>query len=268
MKMKKIRRIIAAALALTLVAALFSACGKKTPPAETTTPPADSAPPADSNAPGGEAGTDASYNLGVQVWGSGVPILDSFGDAVGWTIDTLGSTYVRASDDFTADKELTNAQNFIASGVDGLLIQLSAGPVLLQIAKQAAEKKVALATYITIGDDPDIAELAETNEYWVGACDSDMVLDGKLVAEYALKDGCTKAVIIGGNIGDNSQDQRSNGFTEAFEAGGGKVLAVARCTDNSEAPQKAEDMLAANPDADCLYAMVGDYVQGSVTALE
>ncbi|MDR3277557.1 MAG: hypothetical protein LBT12_02195, partial [Oscillospiraceae bacterium] len=39
-------------------------------------------------------------------------------------------------------------------------------------------------------------------------------------------------------------------------------------TDNSEAPQKAEDMLAANPDADCLYAMVGDYVQGSVTALE
>jgi ABC-type sugar transport system substrate-binding protein len=174
-----------------------------------------------------------------------------------------------ASDDFTADKELQNAQNFISQGVDGLLIQLSAGPVLLQIAREAAANEIPLATYITIGDDPDIQALAdEPNPYWVGACDSDMVLDGQLVAQYALDAGCTKAVIIGGNIGDNSQDQRANGFTEAFEAGGGTVLSVARCTDNSEAPQKAEDMLAANPDADCLYAMVGDYVEGSLLAID
>jgi ribose transport system substrate-binding protein len=284
--MKKLRRILAAVLALSLMLALLAACGEKTDttpsggasdaadtspvdtsPSDTETPDAG---PSDANPTNsGAAATETAYNFGVQVWGAGVPILDSFGDAVEWCIKTLGSTDTRASDDFTADKELSNAQNFIASGVDGLLIQLSAGPVLLPIAEECAKQGIALATYITIGDDPDLEYLASSgNEYWAGACDSDMVLDGQQVAGYALASGGTKAVIIGGNIGDNSQDQRANGFTEAFVAGGGEVLAVARCTDNSEAPAKAEDMLAANPDADVLYAMVGDYVEGSMLAIE
>lgn len=252
--MKSAKKFLAIALILTLALSVLGSCGKK----------ADDKKPAES--PGTTGG--ASYDIGFQVWGAGVPILDSFGDAMEWCLTTLGCTYTRASDDFSADKELSNAQNFLAAGKDGLLIQLSAGPVLNQVAKECEEKKIPLATYITIGDDPDIENLAKTNKYWVGACDSQLVLDGELVAQYALDAGCKSAVIIGGNIGDNSQDQRQNGFTRVFEAGGGKVLATARCTDNSEAPTKAQDMLAANPDADCLYAMVGDYVEGSMLALE
>lgn len=252
--MKHAKKVLAIVLVLTLALSVLSSCGKK----EGDDKPAGS--------PGATGA--ASYDIGFQVWGAGVPILDSFGDVVQWCLTTLGHTYTRASDDFSADKELSNAQNFLAAGKDGLMIQLSAGPVLNQVAKECAEKKIPLATYITIGDDPDIENLAKTNEYWVGACDSQLVLDGELVAQYALDAGCKSAVIIGGNIGDNSQDQRQNGFTQAFEAGGGKVLSTARCTDNSEAPTKAQDMLAANPDADCLYAMVGDYVEGSMLALE
>ncbi len=81
----------------------------------------------------------------------------------------------------------------------------------------------------------------------------------------AIEAGCTKAVIIGGNIGDNNMDQRSKGFTEEFTAKGGTVLSEARCTDASECATKAEDMLSAYKDADCLYAMVGDYVAGSLS---
>ena len=255
---------MAITLCMVLVLAL-GACGPKTDGGTSGTTPS----PNGDASPGGSDSADLkSYDIGFQVWGAGVPILDSFGDAVEWCISTLGHTYTRASDDFSADKELSNAQNFLAAGKDGIMIQLSAGPVLNQVANECAEKKIPLATYITIGDDPDIENLAKTNDYWVGACDSQLVLDGELVAQYALDAGCKSAVIIGGNIGDNSQDQRQNGFTETFEAGGGKVLSVARCTDNSEAPTKAQDMLAANPDADCLYAMVGDYVEGSMLAIE
>jgi ABC-type sugar transport system substrate-binding protein len=80
--------------------------------------------------------------------------------------------------------------------------------------------------------------------------------------------GCRKAVCIGGNIGDNNMDQRSQGFTTKFTELGGEVLAEARCTDNSECPTKAEDMLSANSDADCIYATVGDYVAGSMSAID
>ena len=270
--MKKAKKILAIILCLSLAMALMASCakdsGNDTTRGDASASPADTGTsPTDSEASSDSSGGD-SYDIGFQVWGAGVPILDSFGDAVEWCLTTLGHTYTRASDDFSADKELQNAQNFIAAGKDGIMIQLSAGPVLNQVAKECAEKKIPLATYITIGDDPDIENLSKANEYWVGACDSQLVLDGELVAQYALDAGCTKAVIIGGNIGDNSQDQRQNGFTRVFEEGGGTVLMAARCTDNSEAPTKAEDMLAANPDADCLYAMVGDYVEGSMLAME
>jgi hypothetical protein len=83
----------------------------------------------------------------------------------------------------------------------------------------------------------------------------------------ALADGCKTAVIIGGNIGDNNMDQRSQGFREAFEAGGGNVLDEAAAPTLPSA-DKAEDMLSANKDADCLYAMVGDYIPGSLSAID
>jgi hypothetical protein len=81
-------------------------------------------------------------------------------------------------------------------------------------------------------------KLIADNPYYVGCIDADMVTDGKEVAAMALADGCKTAVIIGGNIGDNNMDQRSDGFREAFEAGGGTILAEARCTDASECPTK------------------------------
>ncbi|MDR0857510.1 MAG: substrate-binding domain-containing protein [Oscillospiraceae bacterium] len=258
-------RLLALTLALALCFTAFAACSPKDDAA--ATPGGNTGPDAAPATDGGTAG-GTSYKLGVNTWGSGVPILDSFGDAAEYAIKKLGSTTTRASDDFTADKELTNAQNFIGGGVDGMVFQAAAVTTLNQIAEEAKAAKVPFALHIFIGDDADRAAIADNNEYYVGAVDADMVLDGKLVAQYALADGCTKALIIGGNIGDNNMDQRIEGFKKEFEANGGKVLFEARCTDNSEAPQKAEDMLAANQDADCLYALVGDYVAGSLSAID
>jgi hypothetical protein len=84
----------------------------------------------------------------------------------------------------------------------------------------------------------------------------------------ALADGCKTACIIGGNIGDLNMDNRSKGFQDGFTAGGGTILAEERCTDNSEALSKASSMLSANKDVDCIYIMVGDYVEGTLTALD
>jgi ABC-type sugar transport system substrate-binding protein len=63
-------------------------------------------------------------------------------------------------------------------------------------------------------------------------------------------------------------DQRSQGFTQKFTELGGEVLGEARCTDNSECLAKATDLLSANKEVDALYAFVGDYIEGSLTAIE
>jgi ABC-type sugar transport system substrate-binding protein len=251
---KGIAKKLAILLALVLAFSVFAAgCGSKKPEP--------------SPAPGGDAPAK-SYKIGVNVWGSGVPVLDAFGDNAEYALKALGNTTMRASDDFNAEKETANVQNFCAAGVDGIALQAAAVTNLLQMGDICKSAKVPFVLFTFIGEEPDREKLRENNPYYVGCIDADMVTDGKEVAQMALADGCKTAVIIGGNIGDNNMDQRSQGFREAFEAGGGKVLHEARCTDASECPTKAEDMLSAYKDVDCLYAMVGDYIPGSLSAID
>jgi ABC-type sugar transport system substrate-binding protein len=229
----------------------------------------DSSSDGDQTSDGDNDSTAAtSFKYGINTWGSGVPILDMFGDVEEWTIGVMGDSNVRASDDFTSDKELTNFQNFISQGVDGIVLQAASPPTLPQMADAATAAKMPFVLSVFIGDDADVNTIQGNNDYFVGAIDSDMVEDGRGIAQEALDNGCKSALIIGGNIGDNNMDQRIQGFKEVFEAAGGKVLAEARCTDASEAPAKAEDMLSANKDADCLYALVGDYIPGSIGAID
>ena len=191
-----------------------------------------------------------------------------FGDAKEYTLTTLGCTVNRMSDDFTADKELTNVKNMCSAGVDGMVIQAAAVSTVPQIAAEAASAKIPFSFDVFVGENPALEQLAEENEFYCGAIDLDMVYDGEVIAQMAYDAGCRKAVCIGGNIGDNNMDQRSQGFTTKFTELGGEVLAEARCTDNSECLTKASDMLSANMEADCIYCFVGDYVEGSRTALD
>jgi ABC-type sugar transport system substrate-binding protein len=246
---RKLSIILAAVM---LVSCVFAGCGK------TETPAAGDASNGNNSASG--------YTIGINTWGSGVPVLDMFGDAKQYTLETLGHTVSRMSDDFTADKELQNVQNMCASGVDGIVFQAAAVSTVPQIGTECANAKIPFAFDVFVGENPDLEKLAANNEYYCGAIDLDMVSDGAAIAQMAYDNGCRAACMIGGNIGDNNMDQRSQGFTERFTALGGTVLAEARCTDNSECPTKAMDMLSANKEADCVYCFVGDYIEGTLTA--
>ena len=245
--MKKFKKIVALLLVAVMVLSL-AACSS-----------------GDSNTDGDAAG---GYTIGINTWGSGVPVLDMFGDAKQYTLELLGHKVSRMSDDFTADKELQNVQNMCAAGVNGIVFQAAAVTTVPQIGEECAKAKIPFAFDVFVGDEADLANLASGNEYYCGAIDSDMVSDGAAIAQMAWDNGCRTAVMIGGNIGDNNMDQRSQGFTETFTQLGGEVYAEARCTDNSECATKAMDMLSAYKDADAIYCFVGDYVEGSLTAID
>lgn len=244
--MKRFTKIVALLLAVAMVFAL-AACGKGSTDTKAKTGP---------------------YTIGINTWGSGVPVLDMFGDAKEYTLTTLGHKVSRMSDDFTADKELQNIKNMCAAGVDGVVFQAAAVSTVPEIGVQCKNAKIPFAFDVFVGENDALAKLADENEYYCGAIDLDMVADGAAIAEMAYANGARTAVMIGGNIGDNNMDQRSQGFTQKFEELGGTVLGEARCTDNSECLAKATDLLSANKDADALYAFVGDYIEGSLTAIE
>jgi ABC-type sugar transport system substrate-binding protein len=266
--MKEFKKLALAFALLLMLAMTLAACsggGDASESGDAASEGAESGEAADAGDAGGEG---AAYNFGVNTWGSGVPILDMFGDEAEYVVQSVfGMTDTRASDDFTADKELQNVQNFASAGVDGMILQGAAVSTVPQIGEVCKDAGIPFVFHVFIGDDADLSKLADENEYYVGAMDADMVYDGEEMGKAAYESGARTAVLIGGNVGDNNMDQRSEGFRRGFESLGGKVLDEARCTDNSECLQKATAMLNAHPDADALYAMVGDYIPGSLQAI-
>ncbi|MDR2354754.1 MAG: substrate-binding domain-containing protein [Clostridiales Family XIII bacterium] len=266
--MKKCGKITMAMALLFVFAMMLAACGGGGSESGGEEPAGD-ADAATGAETGDAADTSTAYHFGINTWGSGVPILDMFGDDAEYVVqEVFGMTDTRASDDFTADKELQNAQNFAAAGVDGMILQGAAVSTVPQIGEVCKSAGVPFVFHVFIGDDADLDKLADSNEYYVGAIDADMVYDGEEMGKAAYESGARTAVLIGGNVGDNNMDQRSDGFRRGFESLGGTVLDEARCTDNSECLQKATTMLNAHPDADALYAMVGDYIPGSLQAIK
>ncbi len=256
---------LALLLVIAMLMTLVAGCGDKpasTPAEKPAETPAET--PADAPA---DTPEDKQFVVATNTWGSGVPIVDMIGDSRQYVLELFGIEVLRASDDFTSDKELQNGQNFIAAGVDGICFQGGGPTVIPRVAELCEENQIPMTVDTQVGT-PEIREPLYELEYFLGAIETDCVLAGAQLAQRAWDDGCRTATIIGGNIGDTNMDDRSKGFREKFEELGGTVVGEARCTDASECATKCEDMLSANRDADCIYAMVGDYVAGTVSAIQ
>lgn len=243
---KFVKRTLAIVLALSMCLAL-AACGEKS----------------------GSGNGAESYYVGFNTWGAGSATFDVMGDEIAHTLDVYGAESFRASDDHMADKELENIQNFISAEVDGIVMQISSDPVLPEAAKECEDAGIPFVLAIFTGSNEDREEIAANNSVYVGSVSADMVLDGYLMGKAAIEDGHKTAILIGGNVGHLHMDMRTAGFTKAFvEEGGGVILDSARCSSPAEGQEKANAILSAYPDADCMYAMVGDYVPGAINAMD
>ena len=213
-----------------------------------------------------DAGT-ASYLIGYNTWGSGIAVFEQMMIEIPYSIETLGGEASGASDDFTADTELRNVQNFVSAGVDGVLYQAASSTTLPEAMSACEKAQIPLALGIFPGTTEDRQSIADS-EYYAGAGYADLVTDGYNAGQEAAEAGYKTAVIIGGNLGDPNNDDRVAGFTDAFESAGGKVLDSARCTSPAEALEKANALLSANRDVEVIYCITSDYAPGTITALE
>ena len=222
-----------------------------------------------SSSGGSEGGSDnESYLIGYNTWGAGIAVFEQMMIEIPYSIESLGGEATGASDDFTADTELRNVQNFVSAGVDGVLYQAAASSTLSEAMSACEEAEIPLALGIFPGATADREAIA-SSEYYAGCGYADLVTDGYNAGKEAAEAGFKTAVIIGGNLGDPNNDDRVNGFTKAFEEeAGNKILDSARCTSPAEALEKANALLSANRDAEVIYCITSDYAPGTITALE
>jgi len=265
MLIKNLIRKIAACTAAVTMAGALAACGGGGTTSAQSTGGTDASTEGTVAAPA----SDTAWDIGYNTWGSGSATFDTMADIIEQALDAAGATYTRSSDEHIADQELANIENFINQGVDGIVMQTAAETVFPTAARECMEAKVPFVMSTFTGTDEDRADQNANNPYYLGTVTSDMVAEGYLIGKRAAEDGMKTAVLLGGNVGDAHFEMRIEGFTKAFvEEGGGTIIDTARCAAPPEGQEKANAMLSAHPDADCLFAMVGDYVPGAIGAME
>lgn len=260
---RKCSKVLSMILAGALAASVLAGCG------------GDQAPKNNQNASqqqeqGGDSENSSSGGLSFagDIVGQGVQALDNLVSEEEYLFEAMGGSFKIYNDNFTADTQGTNIQTMASAGYDGLMIFGWNATLYSTISNTMKEAKVPFVFFDQIPTDGEMITKLEENEYYVGSVGVDNYQLGANMAKRMLDDGITEALLLGGSVGDVVHDARDNGFTETFEAGGGKVLAKARCTDPAEATTKEDDMLSGNSEAQATYCLTGDYAIAAIAAIE
>lgn len=184
-------------------------------------------------------------------------------DLNAWIVDTIAQQIGSKSDivdnQFTVDNIITNLRSQLSANPDGVTMIGIAETVFPAIQKACDEAGVPYSFFCTPPIAEDVAEMEEDPLY-AGTVLFDAAEEGSYIAREAYEDGCRKAVLLAGALGDFAHDQRIKGFTETFESLGGKVLDVARCDNPGQGDEKGSNLLSANRDADCGIGIAAGYI--------
>lgn len=266
------KKVISLIICGILMVSMFGGCaGTTQAPSQAssakTEQPASTQPSADQPSTDQASAEKPSYVIATNNWGVGAYPLDIIFEAIQFMTDSTGTQQNMANNEFKADKVISDLQNQIATGVDGVAFFGISQTMFTTAAQICEQTKLPFAFYSNAPADSDI-ETIKKNPYFLGYVVCNQYSSGAQMAEMALADGNRTAIISAAAIGDFAHDQRIAGFTDTFEAGGGKVEYVAHSADPSEGVQKANDAMTAFPDADAIYCTGGDFLTAALNAIE
>ncbi len=272
---KNFSKLTAVLLTGAFSAAMLAGCGgsaSSTSSSAATSTKSESAATKEQSSTSASTATASSdlpaYKFAGDIVGQGVPALDNYVGHLDYAFDAIGSDFQIFNDNFNADTQQSNIQTIASSGYDGAMIfgfNAAAYPSISDILGQG---QVPFLFFDQIPSEEAVIENLNKNEYYVGSIGVNPYDQGVMAADDMIDAGITKVMILGGSVGDVIHDGRTNGFTDEFTAQGGQVVAVARCSDPSEATTKEDDLLSANPDAEATYALTGDYAISALSALD
>ena len=262
---KKIIRLVAMVLVISMA---LVACGGKTTGENNNnnnTNNNDNQDQGKDNVGTGKTAKD--LKLGLNNFLKGIYSVDILENGFAETCKALGVQTMIVNDEGKVEKTVTNVDNMISAGVDGIVFFGISETLFPVVSQKCEDAKVPFVIYDHMPSDENL-EILKANPYFKGGVATRDLGTGRNMGDHAASLGLKKAIIITGKMADPTHSARTNGFTEAFEAAGGKVLDVAWDANNlADATAKANDLLTAHPDVDCVYASNGDYGSGTMQAM-
>lgn len=212
--------------------------------------------------------SDDKIVIGCNNFLKGIYSLDILEKNFVTTCEALGVEPMVVNDEGKIENCITNVDNMIAAGVDGILILGLSDTVFPVIAQKCEAAGVYFAFYDHMPSDEALSRFKDY-EYFAGVAATSDFNTGSNMGDYAAESGLKKAFIVTGLTTDNTHLNRTNGFISAFEAAGGEVVAEGYGNmSRADALQMSDDLLTAHPDVDCIYGTNGDYAAATLESME
>ncbi|MGE4277047.1 MAG: sugar ABC transporter substrate-binding protein [Lawsonibacter sp.] len=205
--------------------------------------------------------------IGFNNYLKGIYSLDILEKNFTTTCEALGVEPMVVNDEGKMENSVSNVDNMIAAGVDGIVF-FGISDTLFSVVSQKCEAAGIPYAFFDHMPSDAVYDSLKNNELFAGVAGTLDINTGKNIGTYASEQNLKKAIIVSGQTTDVTHSARTNGFEEAFTAAGGTVLAEGYGEVTiAEALTRANDLLTAHPDTDCVYATNGDVGTACIEAL-
>jgi len=247
------KKVLALVLAMSMALSLF-ACGSSSEDKPSDAGNADPAQSADAQPNESGNSGDKKGVIGYNYFAAGDYALDTLANNTKRVIEACGYEAMGVCDNGSLDQLVTDVENMISAGVDGLVLWMPNDSLYLKVAQLCENAGVPFCLSDKVPTDKSITEQLESFKTYVGGVTPDNHSYGVQMGQFALDQGYKSCFILASGVGDASGTPRIDGFTEVFEAGGGKILGTQHTDDSNQAVTQAEDMYLAHTDADFIMA--------------
>lgn len=241
---KKLKRLGSLLLVVAMLLSL-AACSKDTLNSEEATISENS---------GDSSSKDTKGKIGYNYFAAGDYALDTLANNTSHVIEACGYEAIGVCDNGSLDQLVTDVENMIAAGCDGLILWIPNDSLFLSVADICEAAKVPFVLYDKAPVDKTITEKLETYSTYYGAAAPDNYSYGVQMAEFVIEQDYKSCFILASGVGDASGTPRIEGLTDIFEAAGGKIVGVSHTDDSNQAVTQAEDMYLAHTDVDFIMA--------------
>ena len=245
--MRNIRKLLALALVVFLVAGLLVGCGGQSEDSKT-----------DEDAPGDVEGKG---KIGLVISTLNNPFFVTLKEGVEAKARDLGYELIVLNSQDESSKELSNVEDVLEQGVDVLLINPVDSDAVANAVKLANDKDIPVITLDrSASDGKVVAHIA-----------SDNVAGGKMAAEYIIDklEGKGKVVQLQRIPGASAARDRGKGFEEAIKDSDIEIIASQPADfDRQKGMSVMENILQAQPEIDAVFCQNDEMALGAIQAIE
>lgn len=254
----------------TMIAGMLAGCGAGSGGSSGTSAASESTPAVSvsETSAAADSSTGGKHKVGYNYLGAGAYSLATLANNEKKVSDIAGQDSIGVDDQFSVEQIVSDIENMINSGCDGVDAWLVSDALCQQVSTLCGDNKVYFALSDKVASDENVIKTLKANKYFAGACGPANDVYGSQLAQYALDQGWKTCIITSSSAGDATDTPRLEAFKKTFEAGGGTIVDELHADQQQDALPQLQDSLTANGEVDVIYGTGSDYGVYACTALE